>query len=125
MAPWFSHGGVVRVRLGSRQDNQQNYGMDQAAINLLWSLQLWQVLRGDGVTHGVLCPGSRSGPLAVAATLTRGLIRHTSIDERSAAFLALGLIRGTGAPVAVLTTSGSAVAHLLPACSEADLGGCP
>ncbi len=99
--------------------------MDQAAINLLRSLQLWQVLRGDGVTHGVLCPGSRSGPLAVAATLTPGLIRHTSIDERSAAFLALGLIRGTGAPVAVLTTSGSAVAHLLPACSEADLGGMP
>lgn len=52
-------------------------------------------------------------------------MRHTSIDERSAAFLALGLIRGTGAPVAVLTTSGSAVAHLLPACSEADLGGLP
>ena len=99
--------------------------MDQAAINLLWSLQLWQVLRGAGVAHGVLCPGSRSGPLAVAATLIPGLMRHTSIDERSAAFLALGLIRGTGAPVAVLTTSGSAVAHLLPACSEADLGGLP
>jgi len=99
--------------------------MDQAAINLLWSLQLWQVLRGSGVAHGVICPGSRSGPLAVAATLTPGLMRHTSIDERSAAFLALGLIRGTGSPVAVLTTSGSAVAHLLPACSEADLGGLP
>lgn len=99
--------------------------MDQAAINLLWSLQLWQVLRGAGVVHGVICPGSRSGPLAVAATLTPGLMRHTSIDERSAAYLALGLIRGTGAPVAVLTTSGSAVAHLLPACSEADMGGLP
>lgn len=61
----------------------------------------------------------------MAATLTPGLVRHTSIDERSAAFLALGLIRGTGVPVAVLTTSGSAVAHLLPACSEADLGGLP
>ena len=61
----------------------------------------------------------------MAATLTPGLMRHTSVDERSAAFLALGLIRGTGAPVAVLTTSGSAVAHLLPACSEADLGGLP
>lgn len=61
----------------------------------------------------------------MAAALTPGLVRHTSIDERSAAFLALGLIRGTGDPVAVLTTSGSAVAHLLPACSEADLGGLP
>ena len=99
--------------------------MDQAAINLLWCLQLWQVLRGTGVAHGVICPGSRSGPLAVAATLTHGLIRHTGIDERSAAFLALGLIRGTGTPVVVITTSGSAVAHLLPACSEADLGGLP
>ena len=99
--------------------------MEQAAVNLLWSLQLWQVLRGTGVAHGVICPGSRSGPLAVAATLTPGIIRHTGIDERSAAFLGLGLIRGTGSPVAVLTTSGSAVAHLLPACSEADLGGLP
>jgi len=125
MTSWFSRGGVVRVRLRSRQGNHQNDDMDQAAINLLWSLQLWQVLRGVGVAHGVICPGSRSGPLAVAATLTPGLARHTAIDERSAAFLALGLVRGTGDPVAVLTTSGSAVAHLLPACSEADLGGLP
>jgi len=118
-------GQVVWIRLRDRQNTQENYGMDQAAINLDWSLQLWWTLRGAGVTHGVICPGSRSGPLAVATTLIPGLLRHTTIDERSAAFFALGLIRGTGTPVVVLTTSGSAVANLLPACSEADMGALP
>ena len=99
--------------------------MEQAAINLYWSLHLWQVLVDGGLTHLVICPGSRSGPLAVAAALTPALVRSTAIDERSAAFLALGWVRGTGTPAAVLTTSGTAVANLLPACSEADRSGLP
>jgi len=75
----------------------------------------------------VLCPGSRSAPLAVAAALLepRGLVLHTAIDERSAAFFALGLGRGSGVAAAVATTSGTAVAQLLPACVEADLGTIP
>jgi 2-succinyl-5-enolpyruvyl-6-hydroxy-3-cyclohexene-1-carboxylate synthase len=75
-----------------------------------------------GLRQVVLCPGSRSAPLAAAAALleSTGLALYTCIDERSAAFFALGLGRGQGLPAAVITSSGSAVAHLLPACVEAD-----
>ena len=71
----------------------------------------------------MLCPGSRSAPLAHAAGLlaeANAVQLHTAIDERSAAFLALGMSTATGLPTAVVTTSGSAVANLLPAAVEAD-----
>ena len=77
----------------------------------------------QGLQELVLCPGSRSAPLAIAAgcLAEQDAIRlHTAIDERSAAFLALGLATGSGSPTAVITTSGSAVANLLPAAVEAD-----
>ena len=75
------------------------------------------------MTRLVLCPGSRSGPLAAAAGLlaARGrLSLTTAIDERSAAFFALGMATASGRAVAVVTTSGTAVANLLPAAVEAD-----
>jgi 2-succinyl-5-enolpyruvyl-6-hydroxy-3-cyclohexene-1-carboxylate synthase len=89
-----------------------------------------------GVRDVVLSPGSRSAPLAyaVAAAAQGGLIDlHVRIDERTAAFLALGLSRGAGldglgtdpAPVAVITTSGTAVANLHPAVLEAHHRGVP
>ena len=80
-----------------------------------------------GLRRLVLCPGSRSAPLAVAAGVLerQGLRLYTAIDERSAAFLALGLGRADGVPAAVVTTSGSAVANLLPAVVEADHGAVP
>ena len=71
----------------------------------------------------VLCPGSRSGPLALAAaslSIRKELTLITSIDERSAAFLALGISAASGKLTSVITTSGSAVANLLPAAVEAD-----
>ena len=71
----------------------------------------------------VLCPGSRSGPLALAAAglMRSGLITlSTAIDERSAGFHALGRSRASGVATAVITTSGTAVANLLPAAVEAD-----
>ena len=100
---------------------------ERAEANGRAALWLLQTLMGCGLRHGVLCPGSRSAPLAVAAALLerRGLVLHTAVDERSAAFLALGLGAAQGVPAAVITTSGSAVAHLLPACVEADHGTVP
>ena len=91
------------------------------------ALELLAALGRGGVQHLVLCPGSRSAPLAVAAALleSAGLRLHTAIDERSAAFFALGLGRAEGVPAAVITTSGSAVANLLPAAVEADQGTIP
>ncbi|MGX1703008.1 2-succinyl-5-enolpyruvyl-6-hydroxy-3-cyclohexene-1-carboxylic-acid synthase [Microbacterium sp. NPDC055357] len=82
----------------------------------------------QGVRHVVLSPGSRSQALAlVAADLEqRGVLRlHVRIDERVAGFTALGIGRETGIPAAVVCTSGTAVANLLPAVLEADHAGVP
>ena len=81
-----------------------------------------------GVRHVVLSPGSRSAPLAFAwETLARqGKIElHVRIDERSAAYLALGLAKATRTVVPIVTTSGTAVGNLLPAVMEAAHGGVP
>ena len=74
-----------------------------------------------GMRDAVVCPGSRSAPLAYAlAALERaGEVRlHVRVDERSAGFLAHGLSLASGRPVGVLTTSGTAVGNLLPALME-------
>ncbi|MET0589668.1 MAG: 2-succinyl-5-enolpyruvyl-6-hydroxy-3-cyclohexene-1-carboxylic-acid synthase [Naasia sp.] len=85
-------------------------------------------LAENGVGHVVVCPGSRSQALALgtAAAAARGeLTLHVRIDERSAGFLALGLARGSRQPVAVVTTSGTAVANLHPVMLEAWHSGDP
>lgn len=86
-----------------------------------------ELLRG-GVTDVVLCPGQRSAPLAVAvatAAADAACHLHVRVDERSAGYLAVGLARAAGAPVAVICTSGTAVANLLPAVTEADASDLP
>jgi 2-succinyl-5-enolpyruvyl-6-hydroxy-3-cyclohexene-1-carboxylate synthase len=86
-----------------------------------------ELLRG-GVTDAVLAPGSRSAPVALALACAEraGRLRlHVRIDERTAAFLALGLAKASGRPVPVLTTSGTAAAHLHAAVLEADASGVP
>jgi 2-succinyl-5-enolpyruvyl-6-hydroxy-3-cyclohexene-1-carboxylate synthase len=99
-----------------------------AGRNLDAALQLLVALSDGGVQHWVVCPGSRSGPLATGTGLLmaagRGCL-HTAIDERSAAFFALGLALASGEPAAVITTSGTAVANLVPAAVEADHAGLP
>lgn len=75
-----------------------------------------------GVTDVVVSPGSRSGPVARAlvAAEAAGLLRlHVRVDEREAAFLALGMAKASGVLTPVLTTSGTAVANLHPAMLEA------
>jgi 2-succinyl-5-enolpyruvyl-6-hydroxy-3-cyclohexene-1-carboxylate synthase len=79
----------------------------------------------QGVRHAVLCPGSRSAPLAYAlqdADRAGRLTLHVRVDERSAGFLALGLAKLTRVPAVVVTTSGTAVANLHPAVLEAHHG---
>ncbi len=81
-----------------------------------------------GVREVVLCPGSRSAPLAYAALAAAdaGHLRlHVRVDERSAAFLALGLAKTSRRPPLVVTTSGTAVANLHPAVLEAHHAGVP
>ncbi|HSV38863.1 MAG TPA: 2-succinyl-5-enolpyruvyl-6-hydroxy-3-cyclohexene-1-carboxylic-acid synthase [Nocardioidaceae bacterium] len=77
-----------------------------------------------GVEHVVLAPGSRSAPLAFALHAAQDrLTLHTRIDERSAAYLALGISKTSRKPVAVVTTSGTATANLHPAVLEAHHAG--
>ncbi|WP_308471375.1 2-succinyl-5-enolpyruvyl-6-hydroxy-3-cyclohexene-1-carboxylic-acid synthase [Pseudoclavibacter sp. RFBJ3] len=93
-----------------------------------FSLEFLGSLVRFGVTDLVVCPGSRSQALAlVAAELERiGAVRlHVRIDERSAGFFALGLAAETARTVPVITTSGTAVANLLPAMLEAFHAGVP
>ena len=71
----------------------------------------------------MISPGSRSAPLAYAAAEAEAagiLAIHVRIDERSAAFMALGLSQSTGRPVALAATSGSAIGQMLPAVMEAN-----
>ena len=83
-----------------------------------------------GLAEAVVAPGSRNAPLAMAlweqATRSAGRLRlHVRIDERSAAFLALGLAKLSRRPVAVVCTSGTAAAHFHAAVIEAGEAGVP
>jgi 2-succinyl-5-enolpyruvyl-6-hydroxy-3-cyclohexene-1-carboxylate synthase len=82
-------------------------------------------LVSSGLRDAVVCPGSRSTPFALALRAHPGLAVRVLLDERSAGFFALGMARAARRPVAVLTTSGTAAANLLPAVVEASLGRVP
>ncbi len=120
-------GGPILLGSGLELPQPLDPARNQASRNLEASLGLLRALVDGGLGQIVLCPGSRSGPLAVAAALLEGpsLQLVTALDERSAAFFALGWGRASGQPAAVITTSGTAVANLLPAVVEADFGGIP
>lgn len=93
-----------------------------------FSVALLGQLIGRGLRDIVLCPGARSQALALAAAAweQQGRVRlRVRIDERVAGFLALGIAVETGRPVAVITTSGTAVANLHPAVLEAHHSGIP
>ncbi len=78
-----------------------------------------QSLVASGVADTVISPGSRSTPLAYACMKQEGLAVHRQIDERSAAYYALGLAKASGKPVMLLCTSGTAAANYFPAIVEA------
>jgi 2-succinyl-5-enolpyruvyl-6-hydroxy-3-cyclohexene-1-carboxylate synthase len=82
------------------------------------SLHVFAFLKQAGVENLVVCAGARNAPL-VLALQSQNFKIFNYFEERSAAFFALGLIKATRKPVAVLTTSGTAVAELLPAAIEA------
>ncbi len=78
-----------------------------------------------GVRHAIVCPGSRSTPMALALAAAPGLDVEVVHDERSAGFMALGAALREREPAVLLTTSGTAAAELHPAVVEADLSGVP
>lgn len=90
----------------------------------LAAISVDELARG-GVGLVVAAPGSRSTALVLAASTHPDIEFHMVIDERSAAFQALGWAKATGRPAAIVTTSGTAVANLVPAVVEADSSGVP
>lgn len=100
-------------------------GLSHGARNWVWARTLVDELARAGVREVSLAPGSRSTPLVVAAAKNGGIRLRVHLDERSAAFFALGLGKATGRPAAVVTTSGTAVANLFPAVVEAATSGTP
>ncbi len=89
-------------------------------INQLWCLIFTETLKRLGLTCAVICPGSRSTPLAMAFAQQAPDIEAISIlDERAAAFFALGQAKATGRPVVLVCTSGTAGANFYPAIIEA------
>lgn len=102
------------------------YGLgDPPNLSTLWGRVLIDELARCGVRHAVIAPGSRSTPLAFASADHPDVSDLSVLDERSAAFVALGLARATGRPAVVLSTSGTAAANFLPAVAEADRAGVP
>jgi 2-succinyl-5-enolpyruvyl-6-hydroxy-3-cyclohexene-1-carboxylate synthase len=98
-----------------------------AHVNLLtdWATLLLGSFADAGITDVVISPGSRSTPFVVAAARHPRLRCHDSMDERAAAFFALGQARVTGRPSLLICTSGTAAAHYLPAAIEAGLSFTP
>ena len=99
--------------------------MTPADVQVTFCATLVDQWIGMGMQHAVVAPGSRSTPMALALAARTDLQVHVAHDERTAAFMALGIGLSTGAPAALLCTSGTAAAHFHAAVIEADLSGVP
>ncbi len=88
-------------------------------------LQSVALLKAYKVKHIVLSPGSRNAPLMQSFSQEKSFTCHTIVDERNAAFYALGIIQSTRQPVAICCTSGTALLNYAPAVAEAYYQGLP
>jgi 2-succinyl-5-enolpyruvyl-6-hydroxy-3-cyclohexene-1-carboxylate synthase len=93
--------------------------LDFRNTNTLWASVLAETLSRLGLQTAIICPGSRSAPLAVAFAQHPAIEAIAILDERSAAFFALGVARRSGLPVVLVCTSGTAGANFYPAVIEA------
>jgi 2-succinyl-5-enolpyruvyl-6-hydroxy-3-cyclohexene-1-carboxylate synthase len=99
--------------------------MDPTNGNTALASAFIEELARGGLRHAVISPGSRSTPLAVTLWRQPEIEVSVIVDERSAAFFALGAAQASGAPVAMLCTSGTAAANYHPAICEADESALP
>lgn len=99
--------------------------MDPTNANTALASAFVEELARGGLRHAVISPGSRSTPLALALWRQPEIEVSVILDERSAAFFALGAAQATGVPVAMLCTSGTAAANHHPAICEADESAVP
>ncbi|MDJ0845760.1 2-succinyl-5-enolpyruvyl-6-hydroxy-3-cyclohexene-1-carboxylic-acid synthase [Crocosphaera sp.] len=93
--------------------------LDFRNINTLWTSIIVETLSRLGLTTAVVCPGSRSTPLTIAFANHPKIETIPILDERSAAFFALGIAKRTHIPVALICTSGTACANFYPGVIEA------
>ena len=98
---------------------------DNGVLNATFCATLVDEWVRNGLTDAVVCPGSRSTPMAVALASDDRVSVHVHHDERSGSFMALGLSRATGRAALVLCTSGTAAVEFHPAVVEADLDRVP
>jgi 2-succinyl-5-enolpyruvyl-6-hydroxy-3-cyclohexene-1-carboxylate synthase len=90
------------------------------SLNEAWVRRIVDAVSASGVRRAVLCPGGRATVMCLALDADARVVQTVvSTDERSGAFVALGMAKASAEPVAIVTTSGSAVANLLPALTEA------
>jgi 2-succinyl-5-enolpyruvyl-6-hydroxy-3-cyclohexene-1-carboxylate synthase len=94
-------------------------------MNQLWGYLIVEELVRNGVNYFVISPGSRSTPLTLAAAQHSQAQKTICIDERGAAFHAVGYARATGEPAVLICSSGTAAANYLPAVIEAATDGIP
>jgi len=94
--------------------------VDVGSLNYTWGLSIVHAYVLSGVQHAVISPGSRSTPLTLACERHPDMKTWVQVDERSAAFFALGLAIKSRKPVILVCTSGSAVANWFPAVVEAN-----
>ncbi|MDA0329191.1 MAG: 2-succinyl-5-enolpyruvyl-6-hydroxy-3-cyclohexene-1-carboxylic-acid synthase [Gemmatimonadetes bacterium] len=99
--------------------------MSGGVANTTWARTLADEFARCGVREVVIAPGSRSTPLVMAFARDGRFTTRVHLDERSAAFFALGVGKASGVPAVVITTSGTAVANVLPAVVEAGQRGVP
>ena len=99
--------------------------MSDPNANYWYARLISETLQQHDVSAVVLCPGNRNAPLLFALQAAFPDQHYIHIDERSAAFMALGLAKQRKKPVAICMTSGSAVANVLPALCEAHASGIP
>lgn len=116
---------------------EDDAGEDERAAEVLWEEVAAQDVAASrcatfvdewvrgGVRHAVICPGSRSTPMALALAAEHRLRVHIRLDERSAAFVALGIGLVSGRPAVLCTTSGTATAEVHAAVVEAHHGAVP
>ena len=95
------------------------------ANHLKWTSALIHTFYETGVRHAIISPGSRSTPITIAAAIHPGIDKKVVLDERSAAFIALGIGKQTGTPALLICTSGTALANYFPAVIEARESGVP
>lgn len=93
--------------------------LDFRNTNTLWASVIVETLQHLGVTTAVICPGSRSGPIATAFAAAESIQAVPVLDERSASFFALGVARQSKQPVVLVCTSGTAGANFYAAVIEA------